>query len=65
MTDKIERTPFSDETVKHLTLHQLNPNIHPYTCGNCDSRMPLIVSRYGLECFKCGYNQDAVRVYWE
>lgn len=50
-------TPFTKDQVEYLTLHQLNGRVHPYTC-KCESRNPLIISQYGLECFTCGFNQQ-------
>lgn len=50
------KAPFTDKQTELLTRHQLNNRFHPYTCISCPETT-LIVTRYGLECYKCGYNQ--------
>lgn len=58
MTYTQQEAPFTNEQVDILVKHQLNRKTHPYTCGECESRLPLIVSKYGFECYYCGYKQS-------
>ena len=49
--------PFTNDQVELLVKHQLNREVHPYTCS-CESNAPMIVSTYGFKCLSCGYIQN-------
>lgn len=54
-------TPFTDEQVQALNRWQNRQDRHPFTCGKCDSRVPLIATTDG---WRCGVNGCDYRQNW-
>lgn len=52
-----KEAPFTQSEIDFIVSHQLNKMMHPYTCAGCESKWPMIASKYGLECFYCGHKQ--------
>lgn len=60
------RAPWTEEQIERLAAWQLNPAVHPYTCGNRDDHPMdpegdygvLVPTENGWVCRHCDYTQD-------
>lgn len=49
--------PWTDDQVSALNRWQHFPLVHPFTCGRCDCKEPLIARTSGWYCQSCGGEQ--------
>lgn len=52
--------PWTEDQVRSLNARQRREDVHPFTCGHCDFKLPLFATTKGWECqsLLCDYTQD-------
>lgn len=59
MSDRIH-APFDDDTRAALRAWQECTWVHPLTCGECSSSLPMVPEKRGLVCPSCFHVQEGV-----